>query len=172
MSFALHGLSAYTKINGASRLYIAARVCEKTDAQICVSDKAIGPVGVLLECTVHRTFWRDVWSWVKDGIRVPSEDREHNETHLTWEEAVRINSEIQFPDYLEGFATGQLIRAVWVKKWASPEFKRDADRIAAALGVPCWEIEPGQGSWMGAFCPEYLSQEEEVNDDDLESYAA
>lgn len=170
MSFALHGLAAYTRVNGASRLYRAARICEKTDSQICVSDKAIGPVGVLLECEVLRTFWCDVRSWVLDGVRIPSEKREHNETHLSWEESVLANQQNPCRDYLEGFAVGQLIRAVWVKSWATPEFKRDADRIAAALGVPCWEIESGEGSWMGAFCPEYVTNGEEEND--LEHYAA
>lgn len=145
---AFHGLVAYSGKKSVVGLYKAARECER-GVHFCVSDKAIGPVGIAIQGEMTDLFYEDCWSVLgEDGKRRATREWVQKmtapTTHDEWVAASETPVDWCYTRYMEGWMYGHLIRAVWVKAWANAHYQEAARKVAKALGVDLIVIEDGK----------------------------
>lgn len=145
---AFHGLVAYSGNKSAVGLYKAARECER-GVHFCVSDKAIGPVGIAVQGEMTNIFAGDCYSVIgEDGKRRATREWVHEfpapAAHDEWVATIETQAAHGYSSYMEGWMYGHLIRAIWVKEWANPNYQAAARKVAKALGVDLIVIEDGK----------------------------
>ena len=130
---AYHGIAAYSGANGrAVPAYLHGIAAAGCDGEICVSDRPIGPIGLIVEGPIIVAFDDDVWSTVRDDGTRRQDDRRwwsgiEAPTHAQW---VQFTLEKRRGQYCEGFMRAPEVRGVWSKPAASKLERAAADALA------------------------------------------
>ena len=171
---AYHGIAAYGMNRKADLMKLQLNTMNAVGNEICVADRPIGPIGILVEGEIRVCFSEDVWSSVnlKTGRRIANNGEYVGDEVLSitdpdrweWEEFCRdaykeeVKSWSEFADpvfaehsiqrsYCEGWMTPEKIISVWVKAWAPKKMVLQARLIACKYGVPCILVEGTDRIW-------------------------
>ena len=171
---AYHGISAFGINRKADLMKLQENTMNAVGNEICVADRPIGPIGILVEGEIRAAFSEDVWSIrdKKTGKRIVSGDGPLDDDILSindpdrweWEEfccqaqQMKEGRKEYFADpvfaektisraYCEAWMTPERIVSVWVKAWAPKKMVLQARLIACKYGVPCMLVEATDRIW-------------------------
>ena len=173
-----HGIKAYT---GRSDLgYESIRKAEGLTeiglggGEICVADKPIGSVGVLVAGSLSHLFTSDVWSEVdSNGKRQTNGGVDYclknllagleltqARVNILCDQVAKLAREKcrSHGDYAEGWMTPTGITGVWVNKYASKKDKKLARVLARRLNVQMFVVD-GKTS-VSSFTPSSIVEEQ------------
>jgi len=159
---AYHGLSAYSGIKEPLAIVRAAQTIQADleNSEVCVADRPIGPIGVVLSGPIRKAFPEDVWSKTSsDGQRStewdagwmgtvenPSDDAWHAfcQDHLVdrfdWDE----NSQRH---YCEAWMSHPHIVGIWVKGWADERTHKVARVLAKRYSASLMTVDGTTRIW-------------------------
>ena len=136
MPIAYHGLAAFRGGKSGFSVVKKAMALETTDGTICVADRPIGKVGVMVQGDVRFLFNADCWSTAAER-----DDDEfdykytgyqtagcNNEDFLDLIEIAR--NDFGAGNYVEGWMRDPTIVGVWIDPTA-PEYQKKAARVVA-----------------------------------------
>jgi hypothetical protein len=169
-----HGLTAFaSKTADAVNLAYSARGC--LGVEVCVADRPIGRVGLVLHGTLTALHAQDVWSRVRNGRRVVVDHWEADEEGVPF--IGRYDTRVASPewdhmdasalpqgwvnwwckdvaplhrtrgDYAEGWLIADHISAVWCRADANDGEYWLAKGLGKKLGVAFVEIKKGTRIW-------------------------
>lgn len=138
---AYHGLAAYSgSRHSPLRIYRNGLNVQQLGgrADLCVADRPIGPVGLIVSGHLSAVYDKDVWSVVEhDGIRRTTAKywggRLNVSTHsewIDWSDAHATSAR-----YCEGWMRDPVIHGVWVKPHATRAQLAAADSLCRRFGL-------------------------------------
>ena len=173
-----HGIKAYTGRSDSA--YESIRKVDNlvnigtNGGEICVADKAIGSVGVLVLGTLSYLFTSDVWSEVGEGGKrqtgggvdyclkdlLAGLELTQARVNILCGKVAKLAREkySSHGDYAEGWMTPTAITGIWVNKYASSKDKKLARVLARRLKVELFTVD-GKTS-VSSFTPSSMVEEQ------------
>jgi len=157
---AFHGLSAYSGIKRPLEILRAAEKIQHDlkEEDLCVADRPIGPLGVILAGTIRLAFDCDVWSYVTESGRReldgqpefylddPDDDQWANFCIGTLIDRNKKSPALS-RHYCEGWMNHPYVVGVWVKDWADEKAQKVARVLARRFSVNVHVVEGTTRVW-------------------------
>lgn len=145
-----HGLAAFSGGKSGLSVFKKWRALESLSGTVCVADKPIGKVGVMLQGEIRFIFSGDVWSTL--------EERENDDFPYQYEgfktagcdletvtECLRkLQASQSYANYAEGWMRDPTIVGIWVSHDASEAHKKAARVIARRNNLCVRFLEEGE----------------------------
>lgn len=170
---AYHGIAAFRGGRGWRELLAKGLAAASLDsgAEICVADRAIGPIGLVVGGAISAVYDSDCWSeldhegrrvsnhtpmlraerWSRvAGMMVPSpisHDQWITAAHGVYARNIGPFGYVGGRSYCEAFMDVRHVHAVWVKEYADVATRKVARVLARKLGVSVRVIESAQRVW-------------------------
>ena len=170
-----HGLAAYTDRGSIGPITLAVKAkAAASGAEVCVADRPIGKIGLVLCGELTALHAQDVWSrldskgrrvcvdWWResdDGVpmvrRYDSDVRDASQDAINPEKQSEVDGWCKYiapacrtrGDYAEGWLKADGVSCVWVRTDASDAMYWQARSLSKKLGVPCLEIRKQMRIW-------------------------
>lgn len=170
MPIAYHGLAAYSASRHSPlRMYrngLAAQQISGT-ADLCIADRPIGPMGLIVSGQLSSVYDRDVWSEQNcDGSRIATRQ-------CCWSGLLNVSTHAEWASwsiahagtarYCEGWMRDPIIHGVWVKPHATRSQLAAADSLCRRFGFASAKIVTRDQLISDL----YATEDEEPANDDL-----
>lgn len=170
-----HGLAAYTDRGSIDPITLAVKAkAAASGAEVCVADRPIGKIGLVLCGELTALHAQDVWSridasglrvcvdwWRESSDGVPLVRRYDSDVRDASQDAVNPEKQSEVDwwckkvapeyrvrgDYAEGWMKADGVSCVWVRTDASDAMYWQARSLAKKLGVACLEIRKTMRIW-------------------------